>query len=155
MGWYKRPLPDSDYDADYAAPPPRKKKAVSLPPSSPPPIITSDSEEDFDPDPRTPKLDAQLLTPQDVGAMEDIEGLEHLPALFRSPSPSNFASGSGQPQTPVPQRHILARGVSGACSIVTNVRCRCHTPKAKDKTRPAGLYTRDSSSEGHCAEIQL
>lgn len=149
MGWYKRPLPDSDYDADYAAPPPRKKKAVSLPPSSPPPIITSDSEEDFDPDPRTPKLDAQLLTPQDVGAMEDIEGLEHLPALFRSPSPSNFASGSGQPQTPVPQRHIqraesLEPAASSPMSVVDVTPLKPKTKRGRPAYTPETRRLKDT-----------
>lgn len=90
---FKRGHPDSDYDKSFVPPPKRLKRALSLPPSSPPPV-SSDDESHVEQDVETATPDAQPMTPDGEGPMEDMESLERLPALF--PSPSLVASGSGQ-----------------------------------------------------------
>ncbi|KAF7373720.1 hypothetical protein MSAN_00583000 [Mycena sanguinolenta] len=83
MGFFKRALPDSDYDPDFIPPPPRKKRALSLPASSPPPGIISENE---DSDMDNPASPMQEFTPEDDGPVDDIGPLERLPALFPSPT---------------------------------------------------------------------
>ncbi|KAJ7435654.1 hypothetical protein B0H11DRAFT_2256988 [Mycena galericulata] len=100
---YKRTQLSSDYDPDFQPPPKRFKKALSLPPSSPPPPMSPSNESDAGL--ATPTLGP--LSPEDEDPTIDIESPQHLPALFRSPSPSTIASGSGhvpEPQTPRLQR---------------------------------------------------